>query len=86
MTSRKPELQQTVSNGSIRPDITTQSEIQHPEWCDEAVPAVTRTIPVCPSQVERDLHELTHLPFRSWCTHCVALRNLRSTERERPLL
>ena len=27
--------------------------------------------PVLPSQAERDLHMLTHLPFRSWCEHCI---------------
>ena len=24
-----------------------------------------------PSQQEVDAHELTHLPFRSWCSHCM---------------
>ena len=24
-----------------------------------------------PSQSEGDQHNLTHLPYRSWCTHCV---------------
>ena len=27
--------------------------------------------PKLPSQEEIDMHELTHLPYRSWCTHCV---------------
>ena len=27
--------------------------------------------PLLPSQAERDQHDLTHLPFRSWCAHCV---------------
>ncbi len=27
--------------------------------------------PLQPSQEEIDEHELTHLPFRSWCRHCV---------------
>ena len=27
-----------------------------------------------PSQAEVDLHNLTHLPYRSWCPHCVATR------------
>ena len=27
--------------------------------------------PLLPSQADRDEHELTHLPFRSWCAHCV---------------
>ena len=24
-----------------------------------------------PSQQEREEHEMTHLPFRSWCRHCI---------------
>ena len=27
--------------------------------------------PLLPSQEDRDHHALTHLPFRSWCAHCV---------------
>ena len=30
--------------------------------------------PLNPSQQEIDLHNLTHLPYRSWCPHCVATR------------
>lgn len=27
--------------------------------------------PQVPSQAEVDAHELTHLPFRNWCRHCM---------------
>ena len=27
--------------------------------------------PMLPSKPEREMHELTHVPFRSWCEHCV---------------
>ena len=27
--------------------------------------------PKAPTQAEREEHELTHLPYRSWCIHCV---------------
>ena len=27
--------------------------------------------PVEPSQAEKEEHEMTHLPFRNWCRHCV---------------
>ena len=30
--------------------------------------------PHCPSQNEIDIHNLTHLPYMSWCPHCVATR------------
>ena len=27
-----------------------------------------------PSQQEKEEHEMTHLPFRSWCRHCIMMR------------
>ena len=27
--------------------------------------------PSMPTRAEREEHEKTHLPFRSWCRHCV---------------
>ncbi len=33
-------------------------------------PKVIRA-PKAPTKAEREEHEATHLPFRSWCTHCL---------------
>ena len=30
--------------------------------------------PTLPSKSEIELHNLTHIPYRSWCPHCVAAR------------
>ncbi len=30
--------------------------------------------PILPCQADIDEHELTHLPFRNWCVHCVSGR------------
>ena len=38
---------------------------------EEANEAIAPKIPIKPSQEEVDSHMLTHLPFRSWCPHCV---------------
>ena len=38
---------------------------------EEANKATAPKIPIKPSQEEVDSHMLTHLPFRSWCPHCV---------------
>ena len=38
---------------------------------EEAQKAIAPKIPIKPSQEEVDEHMLTHLPFRSWCPHCV---------------
>ena len=37
----------------------------------EAQPARPGIVLVQPSEAEVEQHELTHLPFRSWCRHCV---------------
>ena len=41
-------------------------------------PKVIRS-PKAPTKAEREEHEATHLPFRSWCTHC-----LRGRARNKP--
>ena len=35
----------------------------------------TFSMPTEPTQEERELHELTHLPFRSWCSTCVKAKS-----------
>ena len=39
--------------------------------------------PVYVSKVERDEHELTHTPYRSWCDHCVRCRGRNTQHREK---
>ena len=42
-----------------------------PEEEEEAADPRMPREPIQPTEAERRLHEPTHLPFRSWCTHCV---------------
>ena len=67
------------------------------EAADHNVEAAQRAVPVCspcaPTQAEVDWHNLTHLPYRSWCQWCVAARKpntphstLPGFSREIPLL
>ncbi len=44
-------------------------EGEHPS--EEARAARPARDPGAPTQAERDAHVATHLPFRSWCAHCV---------------
>ena len=37
--------------------------------------------PKLPSQAEVEEHDLTHLPFRSWCRHCVRGRGRAADHR-----
>ena len=38
--------------------------------------------PKLPSRAEVDAHNLTHLPFRSWCRHCVRGRGQEESHRK----
>ena len=62
---------------------------------DDVVQAgVPLPAPLVPSKAEVELHNLTHLPYRSWCPHCVASRrpnshhklSSRSSRRTIPLM
>ena len=49
---------------------------------DDAVqPALCLPCPKVPSAKEVEIHNLTHLPYRSWCRHCVAARRPNSHHR-----
>ena len=39
--------------------------------------------PVCVSKAEREEHELTHTPYRSWCPHCVRCRGRNAQHRKK---
>ena len=41
------------------------------EWADEGVVARSISQYEKPSQREVEQHNLTHMPFRPWCKHCV---------------
>ena len=41
------------------------------EDAEQARPANQGRTPYSPTAAERAAHEATHLPFRSWCRHCV---------------
>ena len=42
--------------------------------------------PRSPSREEREEHEKTHLPFRSWCRHCVRGRGAEEPHRRQTML
>ena len=41
------------------------------EEVQEVAEVVARRAPREPTEEERMRHEATHLPYRSWCVHCV---------------
>ena len=48
---------------------------------EEARPANTLPSPYMLTQSERDDHELTRAPYRSWCEHCVLGRGIEMAHR-----
>ena len=50
---------------------------------DDEVVQVAQPLPapMKPSKAQREAHECTHLPYRSWCPHCVAARRSNSQHR-----
>ena len=49
-------------------------EMKIAEEGEEAIMPKTRKHPSAPSESERSMHNVTHIPFRSWCRHCVRAR------------
>ena len=48
-----------------------QPPSQEEEQTTEAAPTIAIKAPYQPTQKEIDDHNPTHLPYRSWCRHCV---------------
>ena len=51
------------------------------EPCGEA-PIIVAKSPSCPSHEERERHNATHLPYRSWCPVCVQARGKEDSHRK----
>ena len=44
-----------------------------------------RRAPKGPTQLEREQHEATHLPYRDWCAHCVRGAGNKTPHRRKSL-
>ena len=55
------------------------NDIEEAEVVQKPVPLPA---PMVPSKADVELHNLTHLPYRSWCPHCVAARRPNSHHRK----
>ena len=53
------------------------------EQGEEEVEVKGRRAPKGPSKQEREEHELTHMPYRSWCKHCVRGRGINNPHKKR---
>ena len=66
---------------SVGPD---HGDVLDAEEDDVVQPARCLPCPVAPSPKEIAIHNLTHMPYRSWCRHCVAARRPNSHHRSLP--
>ena len=66
------------SDGIEGPDTGAHEMLEEEE--DECTVNVKRA-PREPSEEERRQHEATHLPYRSWCAHCVKGRGRNTPHR-----
>ena len=60
------------SEGKIQVQGVEDDEIEiEAEVCEESRVPKKMQNPMLPSKAEREMHELTHVPCRSWCERCV---------------
>ena len=71
---RKNEMQFQTANKICEGAINAEQETED----RSAVKPKMLKVPGEPSESERRLHELTHLPYRDWCEHCVKLKGRQS--------
>ena len=64
-------------------DVEAEEEEEVEGEVDEARVAVGRKSPKDPTKKEKEEHELTHIPFRSWCEHCVKSRARNADHRRK---
>ena len=55
------------------------------EIAEEARKPLMVQAPVQPTRAERDEHEKTHMPYRSWCVHCVRGRGRSDAHKTNPV-
>ena len=85
---QKDSLSLGEANGekSVEQDDSRAEEVGEKEEEEGREPKVIKA-PRTVSKEERDTHEATHMPFRSWCRHCVRARarnmqHSKNTEQE----
>ena len=81
----------TGEQGDDRVEVGEEIEVIEEDLVEEAKVAKVGRSPYSPTQQEREEHEATHLPYRSWCEACVSgrrdnaqHRSLKPEERQVP--
>ncbi len=64
------------------PETKERHEMEHDEGEHEERPEKYVRAPTSPSREEFERHMVTHVPFRSWCVHCVRGRAVASPHKK----
>ena len=78
--SSEKDTETQYSSGGARAsgDPVGSTEAREADEEGEAAKAKVIRTPEGPSKIEREAHEATHMPYRSWCVACVAGRGVAS--------
>ena len=71
------------SSGQYNENVEVSSSGDDDDEVDEGRVPGSLTSPEGPSNQERETHNLTHIPFRSWCEHCVKGRARKRAHKRR---
>ena len=81
---RHSESHDSLKVCSVVYDVMDEEDMDDKEESEESRGvSVGRKKTTSPTLVEREEHERTHIPFRSWCSHCVAARASNPAHRGR---
>ncbi|CAE7244151.1 unnamed protein product [Symbiodinium sp. CCMP2592] len=64
--------------------ISSEVEVARQAEGDDAREPRMQFLPEPPSEEARLLHEITHLPYASWCPHCIAMKSVPDQHRAVP--
>ena len=67
-------LWQRLNDKAIMLEREAAFEIANKLYKEEHLTVAHPPLPRCPSESEKAEHEMTHLPYRSWCEFCVACK------------
>ena len=62
---------EATANQPMAQETGHDDEREEEETNGEGRAPIAMTVPEGPSSHEREEHRLTHIPYRSWCEHCV---------------
>ena len=71
--SEEPMPSVDANESGVEESESQEKEAEMQEECNEGEGGNTAKIvrsPGTPSKIEREQHNMTHWPYRSWCEHC----------------